>query len=119
MQQSIYIYNDNYNNLYNIILDLAKIFDETFIEKNEEYVNLLFFIFKQQYKNIYNEDIRIKLIESFLNNKLLVTKSKIFLTETLKDIKPEIITKKKRKSVIFSDFHQKPNFFPYLCKLKR
>ena len=101
LQQSIYIYNDNYNNLYNIILDLAKIFDETFIEKNEEYVNLLFFIFKQQYKNIYNEDIRIKLIESFLNNKLLVTKSKIFLTETLKDIKPEIITKKKEKEETF------------------
>ena len=59
LDQSALLYKSDYNNLFNSILELIKIFDETFKEKNEEYVNLLFFIFRQQYKNIYNEDIRL------------------------------------------------------------
>lgn len=66
LEQSVLLYSDNYNNLYNVILELIKIFDETFKEKNEDYVNLLFFVFRQQYRNIYNEEIRIKLLENFL-----------------------------------------------------
>ena len=90
LEQTAYLYKANYNSLYNSILELVKIFDETFKEKNNDYVNLLFFIYRQQYKNIYNDEIRIKLVENLLNNKLLVKKSKIFLSETLKDIKPEV-----------------------------
>ena len=97
LQQSVYLYKSNNNNLYNTILDLIKIFDETFKNKNDEYVNLLFFIFRQQYKNIYDEEIKIKLIENFLKNKLLIKKSKIFLSETLKDLKPEVFNEKSKK----------------------
>ena len=97
LEQSVLLYSDNYNNLYNVILELIKIFDETFKEKNEEYVNLLFFVFRQQYRNIYNEEIRIKLLENFLKNKLLLVKSKIFLSETLKDLKPEVFDEKAKK----------------------
>ena len=97
LQQSILLYDDNYNNLYNVILDLNKIFDETFIKKTEEYKNLLFYIFRQQYRNIGNEEIRIKLIENFFQNKLLIRKSKIFLYDTLKDLKPEVYNEKNKK----------------------
>ena len=97
LQQSILLYKGNYNQLYNSIMDLIKIFDDTFENKNEEYINLLFFIFRQQYKNIYQEEIRIQLVENFLKNKLLVKKSKIFLSETLKDLKPEVFNEKSKK----------------------
>ena len=97
LQQSILLYDENYNNLYNVILDLNKIFDESFKEKTEEYTNLLFYIFRQQYRNIYNDEIRIKLIENFFQNKLLIKKSKIFVCETLKDLKPEVYNPKNKK----------------------
>jgi hypothetical protein len=103
LEQSVLLYSDNYNNLYNVILELIKIFDETFKEKNEDYVNLLFFVFRQQYRNIYNEEIRIKLLENFLKNKLLLVKSKIFLSETLKDLKPEIYDEKAKKKNLKSN----------------
>ena len=97
LQQSIYIYNNNYNNLYKIILKLNEIFEKTFKDKNEEYINLLFFIFRQQNKIIYNEETKIKLIEDFFKNPLLIRKSKIFLSETLKDLKPEILNENSKK----------------------
>ena len=97
LQQTLLLYDDNYNNLYQVILDLNKIFDDTFKVKTEEYSNLLFYIFRQQYKNIFNEEIRIKLIENFFQNKLLIKKSKIFLSETLKDLKPEVYNEKNKK----------------------
>jgi len=77
---------------------LLNIFDTTFKEKNEAYVNLLFFIFRSQYKNIYEEEYRIKLLTHFFQNKSLLIKSKIFLSETLKDLKPEVAGKKLKKS---------------------
>ena len=97
LQQSLLLYDDNYNNLYQTILDLNKIFEHTFKVKTEEYSNLLFYIFRQQYRNIYNEEIRIKLIEKFFQNKLLIKKSKIFLFETLKELKPEVYNEKNKK----------------------
>ena len=81
-----------------MILDLLNIFDESFKDKNEDYINLLFFIFRSQYRNIYEEDIRIKLLAHFFQNKSLLIKSKIFLSETLKDIKPEVPSKKGKKT---------------------
>ena len=105
LEQSVLLYNGNYNQLYNVIMDLIKIFDESFQEKNDSYVNLLFFIFRQQYKNIYNLDIRIKLVENFIKNELLAKKSKIFLSETLKDFKPEIfLPKKKNQDELIKNF---------------
>ena len=97
LQQSLLLYDDNYNNLFNVIINLNKIIDDSFKEKTEEYCNLLFYIFRQQYRNIYNEEIRIKLLENFFQNKLLIKKSKIFLCETLKDLKPEMYNEKNKK----------------------
>ena len=98
LQQSEQFYYENFNKLYNLILELIKIFDETFKEKNEDYKNLLFFIFRSQHRNIYDEEIRIKLLTNFFQNESLLIKSKIFLSETLKDIKPEVVSKKKTKT---------------------
>ncbi len=97
LQQSILLYDNNYNdNLYNSILELNEIFEQTFINKTEEYKNLLFYIFRQQYRNIYDDKIRIRLIENFFNNQLLIRKSKIFLYESLKDLKPEVYNEKNK-----------------------
>ena len=97
LHQSIILYDQNYNNLYDVIIDLNKIIEQSFVKKTEEYINLLFYIFRQQYKNIYNEEIRIKLIENFFQNKLLIRKSKIFIYETLKNLKPEVYNDKNKK----------------------
>ena len=40
LEQSAYLYKADYNNLYNSILELDKIFDETFNIKNNDYINL-------------------------------------------------------------------------------
>ena len=98
LKQSELIYNNEYNILYNTILNLLKIFEETFKEKkeeNEEHINLLFFLFMQQYKSVYDENFRIKLLENFFKNKKLLKKSKIFLAETLRNLKPEVLNPKK------------------------
>ena len=89
LQHSILYYNENYNELFLKIEEFLNILDELFIEKNDEYLSLLLFIYQSQYRNIYIEDIRIKLLEKFFRNKKLITKSKIFLVEVLKEIKPE------------------------------
>ena len=78
LQQTILLYDENYNDLYNVILDLNKILDITFTNKSEGYSNLLFYIIRQLYKNIFNENRKIKLLESFFENKLLIQKSKFF-----------------------------------------
>jgi gas vesicle protein len=53
-------------------------------------------IIKSKHNN-YNEDIKIKLIENFFQNKILIKKSKLLLSETLKDLKPEIYNEKNKK----------------------
>ena len=89
-KQSILLYNKDFNNLFDLILELIKILDDAFKEKNDDYINIIFFIFKQQYRNAYNDEFRLKLIENFFGNKLLIKKSYLFLSETLKNIKPEV-----------------------------
>ena len=102
LNQSICLYENDNQNLYNIILDLNGIFNETFEEKNDEYINLMFYIFLRQYELTNDENIKIKLIENFLNNPLLIRRSKIFLYDTLKDTKPEICDIKKNNAELFS-----------------
>ena len=104
LEQTIFLYNENYNNLYNKIIELNKIFDQTFEKKTEEYTNLLFYLFRLQYKNIYDEDIRIKLIENFFENKSLIKHCKIFLAETLKDLKPQQLAKKVTEETLEKNF---------------
>jgi hypothetical protein len=53
LEQSTYLFKANYNSLYNSTLELVKIVERSFKEKNNNYINLLFFIYKQQYKNIF------------------------------------------------------------------
>ena len=95
LRQSIYLYENDHEYLYNIIIELNGIFNETFVDKNDEYINLMFFMFLRQYEIINEEKIRIKLIENFLNNPLLIKRSKIFLYDTLKDMIPEVCDSKK------------------------
>ena len=89
LDQTLFLNNHDYDKLFNIVLDLNKLFDETFTNKNEEYINLLFFILTNEYKLIKNEKLKIKLIEHFFKNTLLIKKSKILLSKTLKNMKPE------------------------------
>ena len=104
LSQSTLLYSNSYDKLYNSILELINIIDKTFNPKNDTYSNLLFFIFRQEYKNIYNEDIRIKLLEKFFNNKSLIKHSKLFLVETLKNFKPEVISNKTNKDSLINNF---------------
>ena len=101
LEQSILFYEAKYNNLLNKILELIDLFERLFEEKNEEYINLLFFIYRQQYRNIYQEDIRLELIERFFNNEKLLKKSKLFLSQILKTLKPEVLNEKKIKKKIY------------------
>ena len=90
LEQSNLFYEDQYKQLYNSTIELINIIDKNFKEKNEEYGDLLFSIFLQQYRNISDEKIRVNLLEAFFNNKMLLKKSKLFLAEILRDFKPEI-----------------------------
>ena len=90
LKQSNYLYNCNYNSLYTEIMNLNTIFEESFKEKGEDYSNLIFFIFRQEYQIISNEFVQIKLIQNVFGNESLIKKSYIFLLEVLKDMKPKI-----------------------------
>ena len=90
LKQTNLLYNNNYNTLYKEIIDLNKIFNDSFEEKGDEYTNLLFFIFRQEYQNINNEHIQIKLIQNIFGNESLIKKSYIFLVEAMKDMTPGI-----------------------------
>ena len=103
--QSYLFYEEDYNKLFNTILDLIDIIEQAFKLANDVYSNLIFFIYTQAYKNIIIEDIRFKLLEKIINNKLLLLKyPKIILVETLKDLKPEPIRGKNRKESLVNNF---------------
>ena len=110
LQQTLCLYNNDYRNYYKLTSDLKKIFDKSFHEKTEEYINLLSFIFFQQYKALPDEETKIKLIEDFFKNPFLIKKSKILLVETLKDMQPEI---SKKDEDIFLNLEENPLFFKY------
>ncbi len=98
INQSTLLYNNDYINLYNNVLNIINIIEELFTEKNDDYINLLFYIYLQTYKNIYDQEIRIKLLENYFNNKYLLKKSVIFLNKTLCFLKPEIFNIKNTKN---------------------
>ena len=95
--QSTLFYGNNLDGLYKKVIELINIFDKTFPEKNEAYKELLSFIYRQEYNNIYKEDRRIDLLEKFFKNELLLKNSKIFLVEKLKSFQPEYINEKSKK----------------------
>ena len=100
--QSTLFYGNNFEKLYEVIIELFNTFDKTFLEKNEAYKNLLFFIFRQEYTNIYDDNIRIKLLEKFFNNESLLKYSKLFLVEKLKILQPETLKENSRKETLSS-----------------
>ena len=78
-QESFLFYDGKYEELYNNIIELIKFLDGIFLEKNEEYINLLFFIFREKKP-------KETLLSNFMN--LGITKFKRFrkLFEILKKI---------------------------------
>ena len=90
LNQSFLIYNEKYEDHFQTISELNKIIDNDFKNKKEEYKNLLFYIYRQHYENINDENIKIKLIKNIFENKFLIKKSYIFLVDTMKDLKPKI-----------------------------
>ena len=110
LEQTEYIYNNNYYNYYENTKELNKIFDASFKIKNEEYINLLFFIFLKQYNVISDDETQIKLIEDFFKNNLLIKKSKMLLIETLKDMRPKIT---KYEDEYFLNYEENPELDRY------
>ena len=107
--QSTFFYCNEFEKLNEKVNSLFDIFEKDFTEKNETYKNLMAFIFRQEYTNIYIDDIRIKLLEKFFNNESLVKFSKMFLAEKLKCFEPESIkenskSKKETNSNYISNF---------------
>ena len=90
LKQSVLLYNEEYKNLYQMILDLKDIINLDFKIKNEEYMNLLFFIFRQHYQNINDEQIKIKLIKNIFENETLIKKCYVFLDDTMNSLKPRM-----------------------------
>ena len=90
LNQSLSLYKNDYEQYYKLNLELINIIKEAFNEQNDEYFELLFFIFYIQYYNINSDYVRIKLIEYYLSNKLCLTNSKIFLSLIFGQIKPEM-----------------------------
>ena len=88
--QTNFFYCQNYDKLYESTIELIKIFDNDFSVKNDSYSYLLFFILRQEYKNIHDEKNKNSLLEEFFKNKFLLRYSKIFLVEKLKIFKPEL-----------------------------
>ena len=114
--QSTLLYGIQYNNpdkLIETINSLFDIFEKTFPEKNEAYKNLMSYIFRQEYTNIYIEEIRTKLLEKFFNNEALVKFSKLFLVEKLKCFQPESIKENSKKDAIYKSIS---NFMDLKCE---
>ena len=117
LKQANLLYQSNFNNLYNSIIDLNEILNSTFVKKTEEYSNLLLYLFTQQYRNIDNQEIKIKLVENFTKNKLLIKKTKFLLHLTLKDLKPELYNKNKPLKDLIGNFMNITDNNKYLIKI--
>ena len=104
LQQSIFYYNQDFTQLYRSINELTNAIDEIFIVKNKKYEDLLFFIYWQQYKKIYDEDTRIKILELFFKNKILLKKSKLFLSIILKGLKLENNRNQQKDNILINNF---------------
>ena len=115
LRQSMFLYDKKYQNLYKTILELISIINENFKKKDEKYINLLFFIYYHQYKNIFQDDIRFQLLESFFSNDLLLKKSKYFLYLIFKDLRPELAKEKSEQNNLLDNFLNlnKPKLQPF------
>ena len=99
LEQSIYLYNNQFDNFIQSTLNLLDLYDKSC---NKEFFNMLFFIFKFISDIDFNS--KIKLINIFLEKyPQLIKKSQLFISETLKEIKPEILNEEKTNSEILID----------------
>ena len=104
LKQSILCYNQEFSQLYQLNNGLTKIIDEISIVKKKEYENLLFYIYSHQYKKILDENIRIKLLEEFFKNKILLKKSIFFISIILKGLRPENPKTNQEKDIMNKNF---------------
>ena len=96
LEQSIYLYNNHFENFILNTLNLVGLFEITY---KQEFIDLLFFIFRHQYRIISDNESesKIKLINIFLAKyPQLIRKSQLFIYDTLKEVKPEILSEKKK-----------------------
>ena len=101
LEQTIYLYNDDFGNFIQNTLNLVDLFN---IPYKKDFNSLLNFIFFHQFKIISNNneiDNKIELINKFLEKypELLKTsKLFVFVFYTLKEMKPELLNEKKKDS---------------------
>ena len=105
LEQSIFLYNDDFDKFIESTFNLVRLFDKT---SEKEFINMSLFIFINQYK-IINENgnkSKIILIKEFLNKyPNMIKKSQLFISDTLKEIKPEKSTEEnKNKEKLIENF---------------
>ena len=122
LNQSNSLCQSNYYQFYEAILDQVKIIDKIFIEKNDKYKELLFFLCKQNFITLKSEELKLDYIAYFIKNKLILDKMKLFLSFILNDMKPQLPTKRKPSDVLLNEFmnlenikYNKLNNFIKIC----
>ena len=104
LEQSIFLYNNDFEHFIQNTLKLVELFD---ITGNDEFINLLLFIFRHQYKIIFDKDDKLELIKEFLKiYPNLIKNSQLFLSDILREIKPELFNPKinKSKEMLINNF---------------
>ena len=104
LNQTNSLYKNNYDKLYQEIIELLQIIDKIFIQKNDDYINLIFYILINHIINIDSDNLRIKLFEYFLKNKLILNKTKILLSITLSEMKPKVLKSNLSSDDLLNDF---------------
>ena len=106
LEQSIFLYNDDFDKFIQSTFKLVELIDKT---SEKKFNNISLFIFMHQYK-IINEngnENKIELIREFLNKyPNMIKQSQLFISDTLKEIKPEKfnIKKKNKKEDLIENF---------------
>ena len=76
-----------------------------FIDKGDEYIKIILFIFKEHLYNCFSDELRLNYIQYFLKNTSIIKKSKIILTLFLSGMKPEKYNPKKyNKNALVNNF---------------
>ena len=104
INQTNSLYRNNYVKYLDTILDLIKIIDNIFTEKNDKYINLVLFIIKQGIINLSNENLKIYFIENLIKNELIQKRMKIFLSLIFYDFKPKIKSDIESEEILLQNF---------------
>ena len=104
LEQSIYLYNNDFEHFIQNTFKLVELIDITY---NGKFINLLLFIFKHQYEIINDKEKKLELIKGFLKNyPNLIKNSQLFLSDILKEIKSETFNEnyKETKEMLIGNF---------------